>query len=364
MDIRVLLEARRNADVNYGGSVNDQLKPYMSKMVHGTDKVYVSFTVVDKIGINPSSEYETPIGVYTYPISYLSDVMGGSKSTTEVPFMGDAPYINVLETKVRVLDLDNVDEDDLNGYMRKLREYLTQYMEEGENPGAVMQSLYRQSELGNDAPYGEYLWDYTRLAKNWVAERTGKTRAVVWNAMFRAIGIQAIVDYGNGIIHPEEPTQAVFFSSRAFTLLERIRNRSSKGEIEALRSAPVGSVDEIVQWVKDNGLFGDKAKVIQNADAVLVLLRDPEYHEKMRNSMRSLRDGVQVRVVQKLTIDELKRDKFYGMLSEAALIAAIRAHGQEMFDVMLASHGVDNITNGIVDAARKMGLRVPGIASK
>ena len=53
----------------------------LAKYVNDPD-VYISFTDIDKIGINPRSVYETPLGIYTYPLKefyekYLYDYMRG-----------------------------------------------------------------------------------------------------------------------------------------------------------------------------------------------------------------------------------------------------------------------------------------------
>ena len=45
----------------------DYLKEKYSKS-KDLDKLFISFVNVDKVGINPKSPYDTPIGVYTYPL--------------------------------------------------------------------------------------------------------------------------------------------------------------------------------------------------------------------------------------------------------------------------------------------------------
>lgn len=44
-------------------STNDILLKYINE-----DGVYVTFTEINKVGINPTSEFETPLGIYCYPI--------------------------------------------------------------------------------------------------------------------------------------------------------------------------------------------------------------------------------------------------------------------------------------------------------
>lgn len=85
------LEARRNPELNFDGRLNDRRSSafgYLSqfKPISGDDPTYfVTFTEIPKVGINPQSKYQTPIGIYTYPI-VPQIIMGHSKK--ELPFAG------------------------------------------------------------------------------------------------------------------------------------------------------------------------------------------------------------------------------------------------------------------------------------
>ena len=41
-----------------------------------TKNLFVSFTTVDKLGINPQSHYDTPLGIYSYPAEFIVDNIG------------------------------------------------------------------------------------------------------------------------------------------------------------------------------------------------------------------------------------------------------------------------------------------------
>ena len=46
---------------------------HMYNVAVNTDKTqYISFTAIDKIGINPRSTYSTPVGIYCYPLNKAS----------------------------------------------------------------------------------------------------------------------------------------------------------------------------------------------------------------------------------------------------------------------------------------------------
>lgn len=76
-----LIEKRKNPTKNPKISVNDEiseiLKRYSSDKIAGITNCFVSFTELDKLGINPLARFkemdETPIGIYAYPAQYVMD---------------------------------------------------------------------------------------------------------------------------------------------------------------------------------------------------------------------------------------------------------------------------------------------------
>ena len=98
-----LFEARSHPELNPHVGAWDYLEKYQD------DKdVYISFTAIDKIGINPQSHYNTPVGIYCYPLSefYKNYIGTGNniKQTqvsigTFAPFAGNSQYINFIRVK-------------------------------------------------------------------------------------------------------------------------------------------------------------------------------------------------------------------------------------------------------------------------
>ena len=75
----------------------------------------ITMTKLPKVGINPGSRYNTPIGVYFYPARYYL-------KRSELPFEHDANYINVIKFKdgAKILDLGVIEEEDLDTLVSKL----------------------------------------------------------------------------------------------------------------------------------------------------------------------------------------------------------------------------------------------------
>ena len=57
-----------------------------------------------------------------------------------------------------------------------------------------------------------------------IASARSAKAPVIWNSIFRKIGIDGAVDSGEGIIHSNEPSQAVFFSIKPIKTIRRYDN--------------------------------------------------------------------------------------------------------------------------------------------
>jgi len=206
----------------------DYLKEKYSKS-KDLDKLYVSFVNVDKIGINPKSPYDTPIGVYTYPLEFVLE-------EEDVPFRGEIKPKKVKVLKAlseKVLDA-YLTEAELNHYKDILKK---QYKIDS------VELLEWNNKARKKTAFGK-LWNITRmlslkLSKNkpeksakdmtpdeladalsGVNKTPAKNSAVIWNKLLRDLGFDYVQDNGFGIIHPSEPTQAVFLTPKAYKVID------------------------------------------------------------------------------------------------------------------------------------------------
>lgn len=109
------IEKRRNPELNvYVGAWD-----YFKKLILEKDIVYISFTKIDKLGLNPHTEYNTPIGIYSYPLQalfedrfdycieeenvneFVEKVKYSYKLGDFVPFAGNAPFVTFFKVKKR-----------------------------------------------------------------------------------------------------------------------------------------------------------------------------------------------------------------------------------------------------------------------
>ena len=173
-----------------------------------------------KIGINPKSGYNTPIGIYCYSVKETMQRYAKKNARRiVVPFASQQPGVYFLrpKDKSKIIDLGTYrnlkrDED-------KIREILT-YDYDLKKDIDVKLLIKHAMTTAKDQSQGGKLWNLTRWAahatmgaieKGQPKEQKGVT--VRWNKLLRKLGYQGAVDSkGKGIIHEAEPWQAVFFS--------------------------------------------------------------------------------------------------------------------------------------------------------
>jgi len=236
----LLKEKRRNA--NYPEqkvkTSYEQLLPY-----HNEDNIYINFTNISKAGVNPTLEHETPLGIYTYPLKEIWKYIEKEKNIGNVPFAGDRKYINIFKSN-QVMELSNYHDNDLKTDIIKLKAFLKERNFKDKNISNIIAEGKTNSFTKNP---GGYLWNITRLISIELNENNSQ---YAWNWIFRNIlGYKAISDKkGQGIIHPNEETQAVFFDVTAFKLIGRIRNK-------------IDSLSPIFSKYKDLNLKSEKEQI-------------------------------------------------------------------------------------------------------
>lgn len=250
MRYREFSEARKNPEQNPKTSINDvvlnKLQSVIDDRVANTPNAFASFTDVDKLGVNPRSKYDTPLGIYSYPINYVVTKVGISHAMSKLPFAGSAPYVNIFSASPssNIIDVSGLTEFEAKQYYDKLGAIVAN---KGFNDNTIL-GLIRLASKDSKFPesIGGVFWYVTMKVAELLSRGTRSTNwrdrksPVVWNKLFRSMGIDGAVDsQGLGIIHEAEPVQAVFFSTSAITSVERHYNKYSPSSKE--QAALIGS---------------------------------------------------------------------------------------------------------------------------
>lgn len=194
-----LLEEKPVGDKNKELWLDYLKKKYSDKDVKN---LFVSFVSEDKIGINPKSKYKTPNGIYTYPMEFLL-------KDNLVPFRGsDKPKkIKILKAvSEKVLDhsLSN------KNYKLVVEKLVKNYRDRFDTNN-IEKYLENFEEMNSDENNYKKLWTLTFQAK---------TNTNDWSKMLIDLGFDWSNDKGEGIIHHNEPTQAVFLNPSSYKLID------------------------------------------------------------------------------------------------------------------------------------------------
>ena len=237
---------------DFGDEILSSTEYLLKKYDKDNPDLYISFTSLDKLGINPQSTYETPLGIYTYP---LYEILEGVKKKTStvpqmlkhrigsfVPFAGDSPWVWIIEAdRSKGEFIEDIGDNfmythsDYEKDLEKLKNlYLlfefsvdyNSYESEKEKIFADKIWQHKVDSWGEESRFsspGGYFWNVTRN----MAKLMGKHNiSVKWNKILRDdLGYIGVADKsGKGIIHPSEKVQAVFFSTKSFKIIEKVEN--------------------------------------------------------------------------------------------------------------------------------------------
>lgn len=139
MKLIELLEARSNPDKNSKEGALESLRQYK-----GRDDIFVSFTDVDKIGFKVDYGYETPAGIYAYPIDEVIEAGDEHGAINRVPFAGERPYVWVLQSNPTSNLLDVSNNYSADDYARD-REVLKSIIPSKEKASHLFQPEHEQS---------------------------------------------------------------------------------------------------------------------------------------------------------------------------------------------------------------------------
>jgi hypothetical protein len=244
-----IFEARKNPELNPKVSVNQYIRRAYdaASQLSNTNlkNLFVSFVAVPKLGINPRSKFNTPLGIYAYPAGYVIVRADDHKPMRHsLPYAGDQPYAAVFSAGGNIIDIRRMSANDEELYYDKLREFAKRLPKINSDiyiPDGIAKDWLSILELCiklapdrakfKNLPGGR-LWYVTYRFSNYYGPQYGQNPIVTWNKLFRSIGIDGVVDEGAGIIHESEPTQAVFFSLVPLRVLGIVDNKYSPQTIK------------------------------------------------------------------------------------------------------------------------------------
>jgi hypothetical protein len=265
-----LLEYRRNNTPKQNAF--EVLKQYKDR-----DDIYISFTKLDKLGLNPKTQWATPIGIYSYPLKAAWDYYDiGRKQFGGFPWAASEPYIWVFEADIK--DLTQLTEQDYNNAVDYI--FANNIMSEMALDNYINSENTEIYKRNNK--WGPLIWDMTRKAT--VRQKTDSEKGYYnvnkWSKLLLDLGYNGLSDkHGNSIIHSNEPCQAVFFTTKGIKIVEKIYNnrplRKEQGVKIAAKKKLVNSLsdDEFIYKLKHGGIEADE--LIIDSDEMVLYKKNP-----------------------------------------------------------------------------------------
>jgi ADP-ribose pyrophosphatase YjhB (NUDIX family) len=189
------------------------------------DNYFVSFTDLEKIGVNPNNRFSTPIGVYAYNLKDLwQDWVSGDRF-----FGDDRKYVNLIRLNTdRVLNLSSYANysKDIN-FLKDVYEKSIK-KKVGKNFEEFVEDVKQNADLYKYDNQASEIWGVSQAIAETDQSRVGqytKRSTIIWNKILRDMGYDAVVDKGSNI-HILQSSQAVFLVPSSYELIGRYMNRS------------------------------------------------------------------------------------------------------------------------------------------
>ena len=195
-----LVEKRKNPEINnqYRGNLLQRLQAIRTK--YPNDMIYVRFIDFDKLGINSKYNFNTPVGIYGYPIDFVLQTNG------KVPFAGSRVKVIVFRIKNPELML-NLDTADYREVAKRFHDSILKlYQEEWD---------FSQCSSNRDAWYRMY--DFIK------SYNKDKRQHIVAYQIIKGAGYHGAMDTV-GIIHGNEYQQGFFFYVKDLQVIDSISN--------------------------------------------------------------------------------------------------------------------------------------------
>lgn len=139
--------------------VLDQIEEYIKNNPENetNPRVFIHFTNLLKLGTNPRQSYDTPIGIFSYPLT--SEILDDYRNKS-LPFMGDSQYVFIFAQKPdKNIILDNISEQTFKEYIIDAKRLIVNPEDQDKPIGRVELSNPRRgfpSSAGTEGTYYDF----------------------------------------------------------------------------------------------------------------------------------------------------------------------------------------------------------------
>lgn len=238
---------------------NRNVIPVLSREHLETLGGYYSFTRLPKLGINPKNEFNSPVGIYGYPVAYQNFDL-------TIPFAKERPYVNFFNV-VSVSDLRDLYLDDYQDDLLKWVSHVPKETLDWVND--VISQYDDHEQFWVMTRYISALSLLTLIEINALDHNsfyaTGRHVTARWTKVLLSLGLDAILDH-HGVIHPNEPAQIVVLNPKVIVGVDRYSNPlaekynvilDTKSLLRALRRYHISSSERhaIIQAIQNDEIM-------------------------------------------------------------------------------------------------------------
>lgn len=314
-------ERRAFTRAKTGGRINPKLEMWKlaDSLITDPPTAFFTMTRVQKVGINPQSTFDTPLALYSYPVTeeLVDKLMGvyypdeespeeelaSAKSLkkaeeisakikalneagtyAELPFVSGVEYITFFSLDPAGVFYTSIgmSSQELDAAVDRLRQFIRKYA--GESTDEILGDAesyarsYHRSALagGNNVGNLSALWTMTRQLSQYltsgeheklVASEISSRPMVLWRRLLLTAGVNAVVDdAGLGLIHVNEKVQASIFSMSIVNIIQQFDNRTSAATELPGRKRAEDITDDEEPEVSSNSVLGDYFKNLSDED--------------------------------------------------------------------------------------------------
>lgn len=220
-------------------TLNDIVMEYIND-----DNAYIRFVDENKFGINPSTNYATPIGLCAYPIKQTFRIYKSKSNKIDyykeknsindrrilrklqfinrIPMFNRRKYAQIFRCKnpESILVLSDLNVESALDLVKK-------FISIHENDEEFYNEMNKNLKIKNkhNAKRGvAKIWLAIHRTLVYYAERENLDVSAQFTKDLKTLGYSGILDNGKGIIHPAEKCQLIIFNTRDCELIETYEN--------------------------------------------------------------------------------------------------------------------------------------------
>jgi hypothetical protein len=280
----MIIEARKNPGKNPKLDGHSAAIEYLQSndIYNNIEDYAVSMTNMPKIGINPGSEYSTPLGIFYYPALYY---LKKKSSENVLPFQDEAKYIQIIKLTGKILYISKVNYDEYGSLIKKLYsisgELALQFsIDPRDLDKNIADFITNASRSSNVGTYGGYFWYILWRLSEYLSGgslsiryssygKIARRSAVVWNKLIRMLGYDIVQDDGDGIIHMNEPEQGVVVNPSGVMWISTFKNVINSDvntiygakpwaiQLLKVKKSPKEYIEYVLNWLRYNTYISD-----------------------------------------------------------------------------------------------------------